>query len=93
MKFPFFTCFAIMLTGLFFFLYIMFNYGFHNPVSGAFTLLDAHRDEMLGNFSAWGQDLLNFMHNWWGLGMCACIINVIVCAFIDVLRSPKQSME
>jgi hypothetical protein len=83
-----------MFVGLFMFLYIMFNYGFHNTDSGAFTMLDAQRNNMMNpSYSAWAQDLLNFNHNWWGTGFCVCIVLVIICGFIDILRKPQDSLE
>jgi hypothetical protein len=93
MKFPVFTCLAIMLTGLYFFMYIMFTYAFFNPIDGAFTLLDQHRTEMLGSYSSWGQGLLDFLHSFWGTGFCILIVMIIVCALIDVLRNPSESID
>lgn len=94
MKFPIFTALSIMLTGLFFFLYIMFNFAFHNPASGAFTRLDEEIDTVMDSgWAAWTRDILDFQHSWWGTCFVVLIIMVIVCAFIDVLRSSKTSME
>jgi hypothetical protein len=93
LKFPIFTALSIMLTGLFFFLYITFNYAFHNPESGAFTRLDELRPSTLGNYSGWAADILNFQHNWWGTCFVVLIVMTIVCAFIDVLRNPKQGLD
>lgn len=93
MKFPIYTMISLLLFGLFMFFYIMFNYAFHNPDTGAFTFLDNNMETLLGNESVWVRDLLDFQHSWWGTGMVSCIILVIVCGFIDILRKPKDSME
>lgn len=91
MKFPVFTVMSILMVGLFIILYIMFNFGFHNPDTGAFTILDSHRDDMMNpTYSNWARELLDYNHSWWGTGFCVLIIMVIVCGFIDVLRNPKE---
>ena len=94
MKFPIFTCLSIMMTGLFFFMYIMFNYGFHDPTVGAFTELDNQIDINMGpEYASWTRDLLDFQHSWWGTCWVVLIIMNIVCIFVDVIRQPKQTME
>jgi hypothetical protein len=94
MKFPIFACISIMITGLFFFMYVVINYGFHNPVDGAFTELDSQIDvTMDAEHASWTRDLLDFQHSWWGTCWVVLIIMNIVCAFVDVIRSPKQTLE
>jgi len=94
MKFPIFTVMSIMLTGLFFFMYVVFNYGFHNPDTGAFTKIDDKIDMAMGSEQAdWTRDILDFWHNIWGAVFVVVIIMNIVCGFIDVIRQPRNTLE
>lgn len=94
MKFPIFTCISIMITGLFLFMYVMLNYGFHDPTVGAFTELDRQIDTTMDTAHAnWARDILDFNHSVWGTSWVVLIIVNIVCAFVDVLRQPKQTLE
>lgn len=94
MKFPMFTAIALCLMILFIIFYVMFNYAWFNPDSGAFTMLDAQRDSMMGTgeIHDWAQDLLDFQHNWWGTCFVAIVIMTLFCAVVDVMRNEKQSL-
>ena len=84
---------SIMFTGLIMFIYVVFNWAFHNPSSGAFTKLDELRPTLLGGESSWAQDILNFNHNIFGMVFVALIVVNIACALIDVLRNKNTSLE
>jgi hypothetical protein len=92
MRFPIYTALSIMLVAIFFFMYIMFNYAYHNPLSGAFTILDSQRHTMMdANYSVWAADLLNWNHSWWGTCFCILIIMVVVCGVVDAIKSSKTN--
>lgn len=94
MKFPIFTVVAIMMTGLFFFTYIMVNYGFHNSEYGVFTELDEQIDVSMGpEYAGWARDILDFGHSAWGTGFVCLIVVTIACIVVDVLKSKEGSLE
>lgn len=80
----------IMTAGVFHILFTMFDYGFNNPDSGGFTLLDEQMNETLtGEFRDNANARNAMLHQFFGIGRVVVLaVCVIAIAFILFDRNP-----
>jgi len=83
----------LMTAGLFHILFTMFDYGFNNPDTGAFTALEEQMNETLtGDYQDSAYDLNVMMRQFFGIGRVVIVgICVVVIAFIIFDRNPSGS--
>ena len=82
----------IMCAGMFHILFTMFDYGFNNPDTGAFTVLEEQMNETLtGDYQQSAYDLNVMMREFFGIGRVVIIgIIVAIIAFILFDRNPSS---
>ena len=83
MKYVVLAILLVCLAGVFHILFIMFDYGFNNPVSGAFTKLQENFNETVENdpnWTGWYDDHQNFYLQFFGIGRF-CLIGLALVFF------------
>lgn len=83
----------IMCAGLFHIMFTMFDYGFNNPDSGAFTALQEQMNETLtGDYQTDAYERNVMLREFFGIGRVVIVlICVIIIAFILFDRNPEGS--
>ena len=81
----------IMCAGLFHILFVMFDYGFNNPDSGAFTALEEQMNETLtGEYRNAAYERNVMMREFFGVGrVIIVLICVIIIAYLLFDRNPE----
>ena len=72
----------VLMTGIFHMIFIMYDWGFHNPDSGVFTILDEHANDTITNetFKNSYDNNTNMFQDFFGYGRFFLLaVTVIVC--------------
>jgi len=82
----------IMCAGLFHILFVMFDYGFNNPESGAFAALEEQMNETLtGDYKDNAYERTVMLREFFGIGRVVIVaVCVIIIAFILFDRNPNE---
>lgn len=82
----------VMLAGIFHILFIMFDYGYNNPDTGAFTRLESMMNETLtGDYQQSAFDNNNMMRQFFGIGRFIILAICAIAFVVGVLGTRQQT--
>ena len=89
MKFPISSMLLVVVGGLCFVIFIIFNYAYQNPDSGLFVMLmESANKTMNSNMVSWFSDIKDTIATGFGLTGVAMFGLAIIIYIADALRQP-----